>query len=297
MKLFSKIHSATMLFLLVVTGIANATEVHLWDKKPIEIRLEVGKERIITFPSNAKLGMSQDFAGKIRFTNAAGTLYIKALQAFNKTRVFATLDNGEMLLIDFFAVRPSKGNDAPEEFKIVHPDAVEKASEGLKKSEQEVEENSRSITIKQALQYAVIDLYGVKRLLPNLAITESEIKKPLNLKHVFINGSAGLFELNAFKQYRTTNYTVTAVHLRNRTHHKQYIRLVDVYPAMLVSSSFDTYVEARTEDPMQRDSTTFFIVTKKPLREYGFYSPAILKSNSNTSKDREGEKVSEANDE
>lgn len=281
MKLISKIHSAVMLFLLVLTNTANATEVHLWDKKPIEIRLEVGKERIVTFPSNAKLGMSQDFSSKIRFTNAAGTLYIKALQAFNKTRVFATLDNGEMLLIDFFAVRPSKDNEAPEEFKIVHPDAVEKASEGLKKSQEEIDENSKSITIKQALQYAVIDLYGAKRLLPNLAITESEIKNPLNLKHVFINGSSGLFDLTAFKQYRTSKYTVTAIHLRNKTYHKQYIRLVDVYPAMLVSSSFDTYVEARTDDPMQRDSTTFFIVTSKPLREYGFYSPVLAQSEVN----------------
>ncbi|MBD0788035.1 DUF3438 family protein [Vibrio sp. Y2-5] len=268
-----------LLFTCLTSVAANATEVHVWDKKPIEIQLEVGKERIIFFPSNVKFGMSPDFRSKIKLSNAAGTVYIKPMQAFNKTRVFGTLDNGERLVLDFFSVRP-QGNDVPEDFKIVHPAQVKEASESLGTQSTEAEAvavggSSKAVTIKDLLQYANIDLYGPARLLPNLPITEKKVTKPLNLKHVFINRSAGLFELEAFKQYQSMNYTVTAIHLRNKTSRRQYINLTDVYPAMLVDSSHHSFVEARTSDPSQRDSTTFFIVTNKPLSDYSFYAPTV----------------------
>lgn len=270
--------------LFIITSIlftfnVSAKEVHVWDKTPIEIKLQLNKERVIRFPSNIKLGMTPAFRNVITMSNAAGVLYIKPNSIFNKTRVFATLDNGEVLLLDLFSVDDGDQGNLGE-FEIVHIKSIEnKASKfNSGKSNTEVtygssRHTSNEITIKDLIQYAVIDLYGPKRLLPVLpSVVSSEIRKPLNLKHVFINRSAGLFDLEAFKQYRTMNYTITAINLRNRTAYPQDVVLTDVYPAMLVNSSYETYVEPRSNNKNNRDSTTFFIVTKKPLNEYSFYA-------------------------
>lgn len=265
-----------------------AKEVHIWDKSPIEIKLQKNVERIIQFPSNVKIGMSPALRSKLTMTNAAGVLYIKPTDVFDKTRIFATLDNDEILILDMFSVDDGKGEPLGQ-FEIIHPNAVaEKKAEfnGEQGGEQQQQQQSVSTqpssstgaTIKELLQYAVIDLYGPYRLLPTKSsIVPSEIKRPLNLEHVFIKRSAGLFDLKAFKQYRTANYTLTAIQLRNRTAYNQNIVLTDVYPVMLVNSSYETFVKPRSNDPMQRDSTTFFIVTKKPLTEYSFYAPKSFK--------------------
>jgi len=253
---------------------ASAKEVHVWDKTPIEIKLKVDEERIIHFPSNIKLGMTPAFKNLISTSNAAGTLYIKANNEFGKNRVFATLDNGEKLILDFFAVGDTSGEKL-EDFEIIHPKAVKNKTIEFNKGSAPSKTSNRAsnnVTIKQLLQYVTIDLYGPSRLLPNLAITTSKIKTKLNLDHVFINRSAGLFDLHAYKEYRSFNYTITAIQLRNRTPHAQYVVLTDVYPAMIANSSYETYVGPRSDDADSRDTTTFFIVTKKPLKEYDFYA-------------------------
>ncbi|MDN2483942.1 DUF3438 family protein [Vibrio agarivorans] len=254
----------SILAFLALSMSVSATEIAVWDKTPIEVRFEVGKERLVHVPGNVEVQQTSTFRNNVQFYNAAGTLYITPYSEFPKQRMKLRLESGEIIYVDFFAVT-SESEAKQEDFKIIHKSEVEAASKAFGITPQE----RQGITVKQILQYAHIDKFGVPRLKPNLPITETEINSPLNLDLLFIGRSAGLFDLNAIKQYRSQQYTVTAIHLQNKTSIKREIKLKDLYPAMIAASPHHFTVEPAGH---LGDETILFVVTNKPLSEYAIYS-------------------------
>ncbi|EMY6611310.1 DUF3438 family protein [Vibrio parahaemolyticus] len=261
------------MLLAVVSLNAFSTEIAVWDKTPIQVRLEVGTERLIHLPSNVDLGIPENIRPLIRDYNAAGTLYLTPKKPFQKTRFHLVTESGERIFLDVFA---TEGTGEPlEDLKVIRKADMEKTSKvyGLEPQER------KGLTVKEILQYAHIDLFGVPRLKPKINVAESYIKKPLRLDLLFGGRSAGLFELNAFKQYRTQSYTVTAILLTNKSSKPREIKYTDLYPSMIAASVHHLVVgPAGTV----YDETVLLVVTKKPLSEYAVYSPSLIeKSNVN----------------
>lgn len=261
------------LVLILMAPSVSATEIFVWKSRPIELKLEVGKERVIEFPMNVKLGMNPALRKRIRLGNAAGKIYITPVQSFPKTRIQARLEDGQILYLDLHAGRPH-GTDLPEDVKIVFPDQVDEevAAFGL------VKEPKMGITEVQLTRYAIIDNYGVKRLLPNLPITKSEIKRPLNLEFLFGGSSAAMFDLVAEKQYRTQRFTLTYIRLVNRTNQTQEIRVTDI-PAFH-SGVVSQHLTVGPKGSLSQISH-LYLLTPKPLAEYKQFSATLAKPDAN----------------
>lgn len=261
----------TALILMLVPLWVKATEIVVWDKTPIDIRLEVGKERLIHFPSNVMLALTPELNRSIRKYNISGTLYLTPKSAFPKQRIQVQLDSGERMLINLFSTEASE--EALEPMKVIHQKDVKKTEKiyGLEP------ESKKGKTVKQIVQYAHIDLFGVPRLKPNIHVTETDIKVPLNLDLLFGGRSAGVFQLSPIKQYRTQYYTVTAILVQNRTSKVREVLYTDLYPSMIAASVHNLLLGPKGT---LYDKTIMFVITKKPLSEYAVYSKVARGSNS-----------------
>ncbi|WP_111748812.1 TIGR03749 family integrating conjugative element protein [Salinisphaera orenii] len=85
---------------------ANATDVRHWQRKPIDITLPVGQERIVVLGTPVRVGLPGKLAqaDKLRVQSTGGAIYLKARQSFDATRVqLQAVHNGRVILLDLSA--------------------------------------------------------------------------------------------------------------------------------------------------------------------------------------------------
>lgn len=265
MKKISQLYLPLFLFLLTSFS-AMSTEILVWDKKPLSIRLEIGKERIIEFEDNIEIEMTSNVHSRLKIDAAAGVAYLTAIESFPKSRISVTLvATNERIFIDLFAIE-SDSNQELDLIKVISNDTkLEKEHQKNQHFKQSV-----NITIKELVQYASHDFFAPTRLkLNNLLIQESIINQKLNLDILFLGRSAGLFDLKPLKQYRTLNYNLTAIVLTNKTSEKQMILYKDIYPNFIAVSS-----QHKDVGPVgsNSQSTILYLVTEKPLADDATYA-------------------------
>lgn len=111
MRIKALIISLTLLTLLTLFGSliyasSNNKEHVLWDKIPISFIVEVGQERIISFPDSVTIRNTDNnlTSDKLSILNNQGALYIKAKKDFEPVRIAVTLQKtGEVVLVDISA--------------------------------------------------------------------------------------------------------------------------------------------------------------------------------------------------
>lgn len=248
---------------------ANATDVLTWNKTPLHIRLNVGEERMVIFTDNVRLGLPPQLMSDLKITNAGGVLYLTARKPFPDTRISVQyVTNNKQVLVDLFATKPDGNEEKLDDIKVVNQSEEKKAEEAQSK----LFESSSAVSLKTLIQYASRDFYAPPRLkMSGLPITETKVTQPLHLDILWTNQMAGLFDLVALKQYQTTNYTLTAIMLSNRTNKQQHIILRDLYPDqnIITATAQHLIVGPHNSDT---DTTIFYLVTKDPLTSYGIYS-------------------------
>jgi len=248
--------------ILIISSQAFSTEVLVWDSKPLEIRLEVGKERIVEFPDNIEVALPSKVLARMSFDSRSKVGYFLPRATFPKVRAKVRLvSTNELIFVEIFAVEST--NDLPlENVKVILKSEKDKQD----KDAQELMAQSNNVTLKELVQYVTHDFFAppeFKKM--SLPIQESRIQRPLNLDLMFTGFSAGLFDLEAVKQYRTQLYTLTAIKLTNRTNQVQPI----IYSHLenngyITASSQHRTVMAKGSDGQ---STLLYYVTKKPLSE------------------------------
>lgn len=239
-----------------------ATEVLVWDKKPLEIRLEVNKERIIEFPDNISMAIPNKVLNRMRVDSSAGNAYFIPRAPFPKARIKVTLvSTGEVIWAYIFAEESSNEMPLPNVKVITNEEKI-----ADDESRQKLFAKSGQVSKKQLTQYATHDFFAppeFKKM--DLPIQESPILRPLNLELMFTGRSAGLFDLQAVKQYRTQNYTLTAIVLTNRTNEVQPIIFSDLeVNGYLAASSQHINLMPRGTDGQ---SSVLYYITDKPLSE------------------------------
>jgi integrating conjugative element protein (TIGR03749 family) len=105
--------AATVVFLPLPAGVALAQppaaerpayQTLSYDRAPRSITLPVGSERFVTFPSPVQFGMPPSLAGKLRTQAVDDTVYLRALEPFEQTRVAVRgLIDGRIYLLDLAA--------------------------------------------------------------------------------------------------------------------------------------------------------------------------------------------------
>ena len=95
-----------VLFALLLSFPAFATEVVQWEKIPLPVTLHVGQERIVDVGKPVRIGYPATLEGKVRLQSAGGKVFLLANTAFPSTRIqLRNTDSGELILLDIHAIQ------------------------------------------------------------------------------------------------------------------------------------------------------------------------------------------------
>lgn len=93
-------------------------------REPVRVPLQVGRERLITLPSEALLHVPEDMQAVARLESIGGTIYVTALVPFTPIRIVAELvDSGQQIPIDLVAGKSSK-DDGELQVAVLEPPTV-----------------------------------------------------------------------------------------------------------------------------------------------------------------------------
>lgn len=76
-----------ILFALLFSFPAFATEVVQWENIPLPVTLHIGQERIVDVGKAVRIGYPATLEGKVRLQSAGGKVFLLAITAFPATRI------------------------------------------------------------------------------------------------------------------------------------------------------------------------------------------------------------------
>ena len=195
---------AVALTIATVTTIADTPERILWDKRPINLQLQVNHERIIHFPDEVRYWLPDSIKQKVSVLAANGVLYIRALESFPRSRIRVQgLSDQQVFLLDVVA----------DEMATVGDELIVITQESVKNLSQESTSNKATEDWRIRLtRYAAQQLYAPERL----AGGDSAVKRiPLELSTPVPLIRGGLVETVPIGSWQGNGLTVTAIKIRN----------------------------------------------------------------------------------
>ena len=254
------------LMVLIVCSLPSlATEVLVWDKAPLSLRLEVGKERIVSFGNqNVVVGVPASLRSKLRVQSAAGVAYLEPVAAFPSQRVeFKLVESNTLIFIDVFAAMPD--DEAPlEPAKVLIKRALDR-----KKQEEAArvgELAGPKATPIDLTRYAAQSFYAPSRLLDDRwGIAVTDLGKIEGLDLLFGGTSAGLFKITPVKQFAVNGMFLSALLLENQSSYPQVFRHPDIYP--IYEFATPQHMNMGASGAVD-DHTMLYLITRKPLNSY-----------------------------
>jgi integrating conjugative element protein (TIGR03749 family) len=110
----------SLLLTVVLSPTVHAVEILRWERLPLAVSLVVDQERIVFIDRNVRVGVPASLAGRLRVQSAGGTLYLRASEPIEPTRLqLQDADNGTLILLDIAAEPARAGQAAMEPVRIV----------------------------------------------------------------------------------------------------------------------------------------------------------------------------------
>jgi integrating conjugative element protein (TIGR03749 family) len=192
------------LAVVTVTAIADTPERILWDKRPIDLQLQIGHERLIHFPDEMRYWLPDSIKHKVSVLAATGVLYLRALEPFPRTRIRVQgLSDQQVFLLDVVAGEVATVGD---ELIIVTQESVRNLSK------ENISHKTAEDWRIRLTRYAAQQLYAPERL----AGGDSAIKRiALELLTPVPLIRGGLVETVPIASWQGNGLTVTAVKIRN----------------------------------------------------------------------------------
>jgi integrating conjugative element protein (TIGR03749 family) len=193
-----------LLTLASATVLADASERVLWDKRPINVHLQVGNERIIHFPDDVRYWLPDTVKRHVSVLAANGVLYIRAMEPFPTTRIrIQGLNNQQIYLLDITA----------SEAAAVSDELIVMTKENTRNRSKEATAYKTTEDWRIRLtRYAAQQLYAPERLVGG----DSAIKRiPVESKTSVPLIRGGLIEAVPIVSWQGHGLTVTAVRVRN----------------------------------------------------------------------------------
>lgn len=193
-----------LLTLASTTVLADASERVLWDKRPINVHLQVGNERIIHFPDDVRYWLPDTIKRHVSVLAANGVLYIRAMEPFPTTRLrIQGLNDQQVYLLDITA----------SEVAAVSDELIVMTKENTRNRSKEVTAYKTTEDWRIRLtRYAAQQLYAPERLVDG----DSAIKRiPVESKTSVPLIRGGLIEAVPIASWQGHGLTVTAVRVRN----------------------------------------------------------------------------------
>ncbi|WP_440993548.1 TIGR03749 family integrating conjugative element protein [Cysteiniphilum litorale] len=182
---------------------ANASQLKLvWDKRPLNIVLPVGVQRMISFPEKVALGLPQDAQNLFEVQNDNKTLYITAKQSFAPQQFVIRTQSNRVILVNLSA----QDKASHQMIDVIYPKVIP------------VDQNNdddhvnEAVSLKALLRYSMQHYYAPKRLLhPVRGISES---MRFNGKSYALFPS-GIVMATPLVSFTGGGLTVTAIYLKN----------------------------------------------------------------------------------
>ncbi len=247
--------------LLLISGLsiqtAHAVERLFWDKVPLRITLPIGKERLVTFPADVRVGIPGFLAMKLRTQSNQGTVYWKASEAFDTQRIEVRETQSQRIyLIDLKATKQARST-TPVEVIFKQTGQVQSTQQSGKTAAKPV----KKMGYVALTRFAAQQLYAPARLLnPSAAIHRvSIVKQPTT--HL-IRGE----QIRAIPvaSWQSGSMYVTAVELKNTSQH--YITLDPRHIRGKWRTA--TFHHSRLH-PMgsESDTTAVYLISNRPYHE------------------------------
>ncbi|MCD5986490.1 TIGR03749 family integrating conjugative element protein [Pseudomonas sp. CDFA 553] len=208
----------TSLLLLTLTGMATsalAVEILKWQRLPLAVPLHVGQERIIFVDQNVRVGIPRSLKDKLRIQSTGGTLYLRANEVIEPTRLqLQNVTTGELILIDIAATDVTDSSEL-EPVRIVRAES-ENAEKPSSDIAAELPAKPRQTPIPVVLtRYAAQSLYSPLRTVERLeGVSQVRVNRALSLEGLLPVLPVSAIALGA---WQLEDFWVTAVQLRNQS--------------------------------------------------------------------------------
>lgn len=207
-------------FILVMACINSssvaAVERLFWDKVPLRITLPVGKERLVSFPADVRVGMPGQISSKLRTQSNQGTIYWKASEAFDTQRIeVREIQSNRIYLVDLKAT--TKANSITP-IEVIFKEAREGVAD--KTSTDSNSKTSKKPGYIALTRFAAQQLYAPARLLK----ASPRIHRVSVTRHTITHLIHGeQIEATPVASWQSGYLYITAVELKNISN--QYINL------------------------------------------------------------------------
>ncbi|PKM36344.1 MAG: TIGR03749 family integrating conjugative element protein [Gammaproteobacteria bacterium HGW-Gammaproteobacteria-10] len=209
------------LFLITVLhfllpSVAGSAEIErlFWDKLPIGITLPVGRERLVTFPGDVRVGMPSELSGKVRTQSHNGTVYWLANESFEAQRIeIHETDGSGIYLVDLSASQEQGIPVNPIEVLNKRPHGVEKTdSDRNRRNARAPRKAQKAPGLVTLTRFAAQQLYAPSRMLKASPSIHRGVVTRRAL-HNLIRGES--IEALPVASWQGGELYVTAVQLRN----------------------------------------------------------------------------------
>ncbi|MGS2722119.1 TIGR03749 family integrating conjugative element protein [Porticoccus sp. GXU_MW_L64] len=242
-----------------------APERVVWEKRPIPVHIEQGQERIVHFPSDVRYWLPDRLQRKVSVVAANGVLYIRANEAFPKTRIrVQSLTDQRIFLLD---VSSDLQKDATNELVVMLPGSSQNRA---KQQATKIPAEDWRIRLTR---FAAQQLYAPERLLDG----DPAIRRiPINENKPLALFRGGQLEVTPIAAWRGGGFTVTAIKLINLTDNAVALNFqaqgtADVFPIdrQIRGNWLTATFQHQYLGPLGQpdDTTTLYLISKRAFSE------------------------------
>ncbi|MCD5976775.1 hypothetical protein ALP94_03909 [Pseudomonas savastanoi pv. glycinea] len=208
----------TSLLLLTLTGMASsalAVEILKWQRLPLAVPLHVGQERIIFVDQNVRVGIPRSLKDKLRIQSTGGTLYLRANEVIEPTRLqLQNVTTGELILIDIAAIEAVASMEL-EPVKIVRAESASPVKLDADAANDRPAKPRQTPVPVVLTRYAAQSLYSPLRTVERLeGVSQVRVNRALSLEGLI---PALPVSATALGAWQLEEFWVTAVQLRNES--------------------------------------------------------------------------------
>ena len=254
----------------------------VWKGDPIAIRLPLNQEKRLVFPTHVTVDVKGALSSdQLQITNNDQSLYLKALKAFDSTRVYVTLaDSQEVVLIDLSTsdkanaetanIDIQQNNHAPPLQTNPKNNVAVLTSSSVNNGDSSNEPNfanalSEGDTYVALTRYAWQQLYAPTRLLSNPLSINRVPMQANEIDATLIYGDK--VYAHPLAAWSLNNRYITAVQLRNKYPYTTTLRIPqDICGDWVAIVAYPKTQLAPAGDKVN-DSTTIFVLSHQPYAQ------------------------------
>lgn len=210
----------TLAMALMGTALMSTAQAEIlmqWERKPLQIDLNVKEERILFLDKNVSVGIPNNLNDKIRVQSSGGAVYLTALTPFELSRVqLRDIATGQLILLDLKGyaragkledIRITEKDVENNSRNVVEPTVSDETDESSKPK------NSALPAPAALTRYAAQSLYAPLRTVEPLeGVHRVAMKLPKSLPTLLPNLNVRATPLES---WGLDGYVVTAVRIKN----------------------------------------------------------------------------------